>query len=277
LACVSAALILGQLATIVVPTSTSEFMMEKIKAAGGSVVQHGLSWQEADEYTREIQTADPHGVYCPAFDHPDVWAGASTMVPEIRKQIESIAATESDPEDSSLASNGADKPDLIICSVGGGGLFSGIMLGVQQQEPSWEKSSVKVLAIETIGADSLCQSVDAGQRVTLPGITSIATSLGARRVAERAFDLALEGKKTGAVKTAALTDAEAALGSVYFADYENILVEASCGVSVAACCSGRLKKFVPSLTETSKVVLIVCGGNLKLMLIESFTDENFRV
>jgi len=53
-------------------------MMDKIRAAGGEVLQHGESWSEADEYLRtlmEIEASTGEGVYCPPFDHEDIWEG----------------------------------------------------------------------------------------------------------------------------------------------------------------------------------------------------------
>lgn len=58
-------------------------------------------------------------------------------------------------------------PDLVILSVGGGGLLCGVLEGMQ--DVGW--SHVPLLAIETRGADSLASSVQANQVVTLPGIT----------------------------------------------------------------------------------------------------------
>ncbi len=51
----------------------------------------------------------------------------------------------------------------------------------------------RVVATETYGADSLAQSVEKAELVTLPAITSIATSLGARTVCQKAFEHALRG------------------------------------------------------------------------------------
>lgn len=44
-----------------------------------------------------------------------------------------------------------DKPSLIVCSVGGGGLITGILEGLEKE--NWQ--DVPVLAMETKGAESL--------------------------------------------------------------------------------------------------------------------------
>ncbi|KAL8738394.1 MAG: hypothetical protein Q9181_000816 [Wetmoreana brouardii] len=244
LACVTAARTLDRPATIVVPHSTKPFIIAKIKNAGAhEVIQTGANWKEADTYMQEVLLKnDKAGIYVPPFDHPEIWEGHSTLVSEVAQQLEAQGEEE-------------EGADAIICSVGGGGLLCGVLLGLERQE--WGKEC-KVLAMETAGADSLHESLLQGHVVNLPDITSIATSLGATRVTQRAFDLA---SKRHNVISALLSDAEAAMGCWRFADDERIVVEAACGVNVAVCYGGRLRKLLPDLTPESKVVIVVCGGS----------------
>ncbi|RJE16404.1 l-serine dehydratase, partial [Aspergillus sclerotialis] len=67
-------------------------MVRKLHDAGAAdVIQHGASWFEADTYLREtfIDNQDGSGsgsrrnIYVPPFDHPEIWNGAATLVPEI--------------------------------------------------------------------------------------------------------------------------------------------------------------------------------------------------
>ncbi|KAI9876841.1 MAG: hypothetical protein M1830_005495 [Pleopsidium flavum] len=245
LACVTAARSLGYPATVIVPESTKPRMIAKIRTAGATdVIQHGATWKEADTYLQqEVLKKDSSGVYVPPFDHPDIWEGSSTLVDEVNTQL-------------------PGKSDAIFCSVGGGGLFNGVMRGLDKH--SW--TDIPVLAMETHGADSLASSLNAGKLVTLPGITSIATSLGATRVADQTFEY---GKRKN-VKSVVLSDAEAAMGCWRLADDERMLVETASGVSLAVCYDGRLKKLIPGLGHDSKVVVVVCGGsNMTLeMLVE---------
>ena len=79
LAAVTAARMLGSECTVVVPDSTTQWMIGKIRAAGGEVIQYGESWYEADQYLKNLIAAEAEagrdGVYCPPFDHPDIWEG----------------------------------------------------------------------------------------------------------------------------------------------------------------------------------------------------------
>ncbi|KAL8721261.1 MAG: hypothetical protein Q9225_002003 [Loekoesia sp. 1 TL-2023] len=157
----------------------------------------------------------------------------------------------------------------MVCSVGGGGLLCGVLLGLEKE--GW-RDRCKVLALETEGAESLNKALAKGRLVSLPGITSIATSLGATRVAQKALDLAQAQEHN--VKSVVLSDAEAAMGCWRLADDERIIVEAACGVNVAVCYDGRLKSLLPELAPESKVVIVVCGGsNVTLETLMAYRKE----
>ncbi|KAK3699477.1 catabolic L-serine/threonine dehydratase [Vermiconidia calcicola] len=251
IAAVLAANFLCRPCTVVVPTATKPMMVAKIRAAGASeVIQYGVSWKEADTYLREVvmkqaEERGEQGVHVPPFDHPDIWDGNSTIVNELRQQFTEM---------------GESAPDVIACSVGGGGLFNGVLQGLEVQGPQWDKTTV--VAMETEGAASLGRSLEKGEHVTLPKITSQATTLGATRVSERTYELATKYRATGKVRNAILTDAEAAMGCWRFADDERTLVELSCGVTMALCYGGRLKKALGrAVHPDEKVVMVVCGGH----------------
>ena len=260
LGCVHAARVLDRPATVVVPLSTKPLMIAKIRAAGAhEVLQHGATWRDADAWMRGtvMPSAAVRGeecVYVSPFDHPDIWAGHSTMVDEVREQ---------------LAAQGVESPpEVIVCSVGGGGLFNGIMQGVARA--GW--SATTVLAVNTVGADALAKSVEAGRLITLPGITSLATSLGATRVSDRTWELFSSSKRARSV---VLSDAEAAMGAWRFADDERMMVELACGVNVALCYGGRLEKALgrPVRAE-DKVVIVVCGGsNISVEMLAGWKRE----
>lgn len=245
IACATAARSMGYSATIAVPLTTSPLMVKKLKMLGANVHQTGASWADADRYLRtNLLAKDPNGFYIPPFDHPIIWEGASSLCEEIYEQME--------------AEGGFDG---VVCSVGGGSLLTGIMTAIGRHSTS-DAEAPKLLAVETRGADSLNASLKAGRHIALPKITSIATSLGIVRVADRAFELAQRSN----VSSIVLSDAEAAIGAVRFAEDEDILVEVSCGVALAAVYNGALretmgKNMSDEEWSKKKVVVAVCGGS----------------
>lgn len=277
LACATAAAQFNQPCTVVVPTTTKQMMIDKISAVGKSeVLVHGASWQEADAYLREELLAnDPRGVYVPPFDHPDIWTGHAFMIEEIAAQLQDISTIQ--------GSRDSSPPDAIICSVGGGGLLNGIVQGKMShslnadgRSPTW--ASTPIIAVETQGADSLAASIAAGELVTLPAITSQATSLGARRVCAETFRYA--SNPDAKVVPVVLTDDDAARACVRFSDEERIMVELACGVSVAICYDEqkRLEEILTTLGRwrgpNTKVVLVVCGGSVvTTAMLEKWRSE----
>ncbi|KAI9714487.1 MAG: hypothetical protein M1820_000448 [Bogoriella megaspora] len=266
LACAHASRTLSHPCTVVVPLTTSTVMIAKIRAAGAtSVIQEGRSWQEADTYLREtvMPEAEKRGedvVYVPPFDNEVIWEGHAGMVDEIKEDLGKLVLEERE---------GSPEPDVIICSVGGGGLLSGVVMGLEKH--GWGK--VPVLALETRGCDSLSQALRKGElkEPTLEAITSRANCLGARTVCRRAFEI---GQRKN-VRSVVLSDAEAAMGCWRLADDERLMVEMACGVNVALCYDGRLEKYLGRpLKKDSKVAIIVCGGsNITIEELASYRAE----
>ncbi|KAK2019831.1 pyridoxal-phosphate dependent enzyme [Colletotrichum eremochloae] len=255
LACATSAITLKRKATIVVPKTTSPLMISKLKLLGADCVQVGENWAEADRYLREVLLAnDPAGVYVPPFDHPHVWDGASTIIGEVASQIHRNI-------------------NAVVCSVGGGGLLAGLDQGIRQY--NWFNRSVpRLLAVETVGADSLNASVRAGKHVTLPGITSIAGSLGAVRVATKAWEVLRD--RPGFNRSVTVTDAEAAMACVRFVDDARLVVEAACGATIATVYNGTLRKELGAILSDKEwaemnIVLIICGGsNVTMEILEGY-------
>lgn len=221
-----AALALGLACTIVLPGTSSAAVAEKIAARGASVLRHGTVFDEANAFAQAL-AAERGATYVHPFDHPLLWQGHSTLIDEVLEQGLEF--------------------DAVITAVGGGGLFSGIVQGLQRHG----LHRVPVIAVETLGADSLSQSLQAGHAVTLPAITSIATSLGARRVADEALRLA----QSHPTLSLTVSDAQATEACLRFADAMRVLVEPACGAALAA-----LSVHEAALARFKKPLVEVCGG-----------------
>jgi L-serine/L-threonine ammonia-lyase len=217
---------LGLPVMVVVPESTGERAKTLIRREGAEVQVHGRSWMEANEHLQSL--LQPGDAFIHPFDDPLVWDGHATMVDEV-------------------AAAGL-KPDAVVLSVGGGGLMSGVIQGLQRQ--GWRE--LPVVAVETEGADSLAQAVAAGRPVELPAITSIATTLGARRVCERAFSWTQEHPVTSVV----VSDRQAVQACLDFARAQRVIVEPACGAALAV----ALQADAPALRDAREVLVIVCGG-----------------
>ncbi|XP_072103965.1 serine dehydratase-like isoform X1 [Mobula birostris] len=222
--------------TILVPGSTPEFTIRRLKEYGALVDVVGKVWDDTNKQALKLSEKDGWEYISP-FDHPLIWEGIASIVTELRDTLPS-------------------KPGAIVLSVGGGGLLCGVVEGLKKV--GW--CDVPIIAMETKGANSLNEALKAGKLVTLPDITSVAKSLGAKTVCEKAFQNAQEYT----VLSEVISDHQALEAVERFLDDERMLVEPACGASLAAIYSGviqSLQKEGQLAKDLQPVVVIVCGGS----------------
>ena len=223
---------------IVVPETTSERAKALIRQEGAEVVVHGDSWQEANDLAES--TVEESDVLVHPFDDPLVWQGHSTLIDEVARS--------------------GVRPDAVVVSVGGGGLLCGLVEGMRRN--GW--SDVPVIAVETEGADSLAQSVRAGRRVELAAITSLAITLGAKKICARAFDCTRDHP----LRSVVVSDRAAVWACQRFLGDHRVVVEPACGASLAAVYDGA-----PELEDFESVLVVVCGGaTTTLEQLEEWAD-----
>ncbi|MFT4059081.1 MAG: pyridoxal-phosphate dependent enzyme [Legionella sp.] len=213
--------------TVFIPSSSNPIYIDAIKSYGAKVIVAGLVWDEAHQAALDF--AEQHqAAYIPPFDHPSLWKGHASMITETIQQ-------------------GLSKPDVIVLSVGGGGLACGVLKGMHQHK--WE--NVPLIAVETKEADAFAQSVKSNKLVTLDAITSKATSLGAKRVAQKLMDWT----KIHKIENIVVTDEEAEQACWNFAHDQRVLVELSSGASLSLVYNNH-----PALHDAESILVIVCGG-----------------
>ena len=218
---------LGLEAVVIVPKTTSEEAKNTISDLGGKVMVHGDDWSGSNRLALSMTSEDGRSAYIHPFDDPVMWDGHGTIIDEAYRQ-------------------GA-RPDLIILSVGGGGLLCGVAAGMDRN--GW--SDVPIVAAETAGADSFAQALAKGEVVELEAITSLATSLGARAVTSKALDLARDHR----IRSFVGSDLSAVRACRKFVDDHRVLVEPACGISLAPVYENS-----PVLEDAERVLVIVCGG-----------------
>jgi L-serine/L-threonine ammonia-lyase len=216
---------LGVPVTVVVPETTTEKAIAAIRKEEAKVIIKGETWQEAHHYS--LALTDSGHFHIHPFDNPLLWTGHATIIDEIAKW--------------NLT------PDAVVLSVGGGGLLCGVIEGLERNH----MPNVPILAVETEGADSLAASLKAKRHVEIEKITSIATSLGAKKVAKAAYDWCHKHNVVSHV----VSDKEAIDACLRFANDHRLLVEPACGASLTA-----LYNPADFLKDKDCILVIVCGG-----------------
>lgn len=217
---------LGIPVTVFVPETTTARAKQLIEQEGATVVVHGASWQEANALA--LSQLNDEDAFVHPFDNETMWHGHATLVDEV---VQAGCVF-----------------DCVVLSVGGGGLLSGIVAGLERNGVS----KTPVIAIETAGADSLTQSVKQGSRIELPAITSITTSLGAKQVCENAFKLT----RIRDIRTHVVSDLDALEACDRFLFDHRILVEPACGAALSAVYSEQHS----ILDGFNAPLVVVCGG-----------------
>lgn len=216
-------------AIILLPRKTSEERIDAIRFFNADVRLHGESWDDANVEARRIER-NAGSLYIHPFDDMHVMAGQGTIVSELVQQIERI--------------------DLLVASIGGGGLLSGLISAVHAWSPQ-----TRVIGVETEGADSMHQSWRAGRIVELEAITSIAETLGARSTQPRQFAII-----TGhAASLVTVSDEQAIRALLDILDAEKLLTEPATSCSVAALLTGKIP-----VDPSENVVIVLCGANVGL-------------
>ena len=239
---------LGMGVSVIVPETTKPLVIAKLESLGASVTIHGKNWNAADALAREkVEESNGKAAYVSPYDNPLLWTGHSTLVDEIDQQLDETAGA-------------------IVLSVGGGGLLCGVLEGCSRRQ-----LSTKVICSETDGASCFQQSWEAQEPVTLPGIDSIATSLGATSCTPVALERAKSHQ--GGFQAKACTDAEAVDACVRFAKDHRMLVEPACGAALAVAYSERLREECLKDVD-GPIVLEVCGGSgVDIDLLQGWKEE----
>ncbi|CAM9016974.1 unnamed protein product [Wickerhamomyces anomalus] len=190
----------------------------QLESYGATVLIKGEHWGEANAflqtYAMEDKSKGQYPILCHPFDHPLIWEGHSTMIDEIVQELGTEKLT---------------KLKGIVCSVGGGGLYCGIVEGLKRNN----LNNVTVLAVETKPAPTFSKAIEANNVVTLESVKTIATSLASPHIASEA----LKNYNSHPTKVELMDDSDAVKGTIDYYEIFNKVTEPACGVTIATALS----------------------------------------
>jgi len=216
----------GQLevpATIFVPKVASQAKIEQIRAYGATLKIVGERYADALAASEAFVNASG-AMPIHAYDQIETLQGQATVGLEFERDAPGL--------------------DLLLVSVGGGGLIGGIA--------AWASGRLRVIGVEPELAPTLTHALQAGAPVDSPAGGIAADSLAPRRIGTLAFAIARQHvERTVLVSDDAIRDAQRALWRVL-----RIVVEPGGAAAMAALLSGVLQ---PEPGQTVGVLL--CGAN----------------
>lgn len=225
LATARAANLAGVPATIFVPKNITPAKLDKLAAWGANVKVVGNVWDECNE--QALALADATGAaYFHPFADPAVIAGQGTLGLEILQALPEL--------------------DVILVSIGGGGLISGIASVLKALKPS-----VKIIGIEPEGSPTLHASLQAGQVMRLPQVTTRVATMACGKTEQLVFDIVRQS-----VDHIVLVSDEALLSAAQWLWFElGLAADLSGSAAIAALRSGQL-----TFAKDVNVCALVCGA-----------------
>ncbi|NTU78940.1 MAG: threonine/serine dehydratase [Chloroflexales bacterium] len=224
---------LGMRAIIHMPKTAAPSAVDACLAYGAEVELHA---QIAAAFERAADLEAEGLTFVHPFADPVVVAGQGTLGLEILKDAPQVTD--------------------VIASIGGGGMIGGVATAVKARRPA-----ARVWGVETEGADAMSLALAAGRPVTLPAITSIATTLGAPSVSPLTLELAQRH-----LEQVLVVPDRAALGDLlWLLDHAKVFAEPATACTISA---ARLLK--PRFGPDSHVVIILCGASISLDELAGF-------
>lgn len=226
---------------IYMPNPTPNQKINKVKQFGKEWVEVVLVGDSFDDaYMKAANYAKKRNLqFIHPFDDYDVICGQATIGPEILDQ-------------SSVPL------DFLIVAVGGGGLISGVGSYFKQVSPK-----TKIIAVESVGAPSLYQSLQKGSVVTLNDIDTFADGIAVKKTGSLTFDIC-----QSVVDQAILVE-EGKICSTIIQLYndEAIVVEPAGAITIAAL--DQLKDQIVG----KNVGIIISGGNNDVNRTQEITER----
>ncbi len=216
-----AARAVGAAAEIFVPESTPAVKISRLHDLGAEVRVTGAFYGDA-AVACAVRAEESGALLVHAYDQPEVSAGNGTVGLELAPF----------------------EPDTVLVAVGGGGLAGGIAAALEGR--------AKVVAVEPIGTQALHAGLAAGRPVDVKVGGIAADSLGAPRVGEIGYAVAV---RTGMESVLVPPDAIVAARRLLWAELR-VVAEPGGATALAALVCGAYK---PAPGE--RVAVVVCGGN----------------
>lgn len=218
----------GLSAKVVMPNTADSIRVDGCKALGAEVVLKENVGEAFKEVARLVEEEGRTMLH--PFESAFMTLGAATCGYEFAKAHPDM--------------------EVAIIPVGGGGLISGMSTAIRHLLPECE-----IIGVEPFGADSMWQSFEKGEAVTLDGVNTIADSLGAPMALPESFAIARQNVS----EIIRIEDDEMRAVMRYLYDAMKIVAEPACAATTAAAI-GPLKSRLAGKT----VGVVACGSNIGL-------------
>jgi threonine dehydratase len=231
----------GVNATIVMPEGSPLTKIRNTESLGAKVILHGRSIEDGFEYAKQMMKKKKM-VFVHPYNDPAVISGQGSVGFELVEQLPDM--------------------DFIFSSIGGGGLVSGLGSVIKELKPK-----VKVYAGQAAGCRSMVESLKR-KKIYQTGVAeTFADGIRVKVVAEPVYKILR--KVVDHVE--AIEDEKIAWGVLQLLEKARVVAEGAGALPMSlfdTCYKKNPKKFIGK-----KIVLVVCGGNIDVNLLERIIDK----
>ncbi|XOV82232.1 MAG: threonine ammonia-lyase [bacterium] len=224
---------LGIPTTIVMPRTTPNAKVEASRLLGAEVILQGSTFDETLQFTQDLSAERGLALIHP-FDALDVIAGQGTVALEMLSQVKDL--------------------DVIVVPIGGGGLISGIATVVKALAPE-----IQVIGVQMERFNNAYRAFHHQPQESLNHSFTVAEGIAVKA----------PGVLTSAIIRDLVDDVQ--LVSEYMVEQAIFdLLEIEKTVAEGAGAAGlALVRSQPALFRGKRVGMLVCGGNIDMMILSS--------
>lgn len=228
---------LGIHSVVCMPASAPISKIHATESYGAEVVLVPGSYDDAAAKADEL--AHAHGyTFAHPFNDPLVIAGQGTIGIEILEQLPDV--------------------EQVVVPIGGGGLIGGVALAIKTLKPS-----CRVIGVQAAGAPSMHQSLEQGQIITLPQVSTIADGIAVKRPGDLTYELCRQYVDEVVV----VDDSQIAAAIVALMEDQKTVAEGAGACAVAAVLAGLVD------AEHHKTVCVVSGGNVDMTTLSRVINK----
>lgn len=228
-------------ATIIMPEGSPLTKIRNTETLGAKVLLKGASIEDCFAYADELMKKQKMTFVHPYHD-PKVIAGQGTVAFELLEQIPDM--------------------DYIFSSIGGGGLVSGM-----GQVLKGHKSKTKVIAGQATGCSAMVDSLNAGKIKSIEKAETFADGIRVKNVSPDMF----KSLKVVTDSTYTVDDEKMAWAILQLMEKARVIAEGAGALPLAL--FDQLYKKDPKKFKNKKIVLVICGGNIDVNLLERIIDR----
>jgi threonine dehydratase len=228
-------------ATIIMPEGSPLTKIRNTEALGAKVLLHGQSIEDCFTYAETLMKKQEM-VFVHPFNDPKVIAGQGSVAFELLEQMPDM--------------------DFIFSSIGGGGLVSGM-----GQVLKSHKSKVKVIAGQASGCSAMVDSLNAGKIKSIEKAETFADGIRVKKVAPEMF----KSLKSVVDSSYSVDDEKMAWAILQLMEKARVIAEGAGALPLAL--FDQLYQKNPKKFKNKKIVLVVCGGNIDVNLLERIIDR----